>query len=284
MKMYFLKLSTVLCLIALFGLAACDNELDLRSNETEEAQIAEAASVGENETDEVLELLDAAETALDPASNGRAATWDYPCAELTNDETAKIITIDFGDGCVGPYGRERSGKVLIAYSGVVNDGVSNRIITFENYEVNNRSVTGTIELRDISENTDGTLESTKRLIDLTVTFPNGESIVYNGSRTRKWLEGVRDGDPSNNVFEITGSVEGVASNGRTFTHRIVEPIVVDWSCRTAGNFARVAGLVEVERLRGFVNRTRSVDYGDGECDDQITITIGSRTFVVTVQD
>lgn len=284
MKMPFLKTSVALFLVALFALVSCDNELDLRSNETEEAQLAEDASLGENETDDVLEMLDEVETSLDPSSGGRSASWSYACAEVTNNEQTKIITIDFGDGCVGPYGRQRRGKIFIAYSGTVNDGISNRIITFENYFVNNRGISGTIELRDISINTDETVQSTKRLTNLTVTFPNGRSIVYNGSRTRKWLEGVRDGDPSNNVFEITGSIEGVATNGRSFTHRIVEPIISDWSCRAAGNFARVAGVVEVERLRGFVNRKRTVDYGDGTCDNQITVTIGSRTFVVTVQE
>ncbi|MCU0418752.1 MAG: hypothetical protein MUC38_03770 [Cyclobacteriaceae bacterium] len=284
MKMFVLKPAVVLCWVALFALASCDNELDLRNNETEEAQIAENASLGENETDDVLEMLDEVESALDPNAGGRTAGWKYPCAQVTNDAQARIITIDFGDGCAGPYGRQRRGKIFIAYSGAINDGVSNRIITFGNYVVNNRGLSGTIELRDISTNTDGTVQSVKRLTNLTVTFPNGGSMVYNGSRTRTWLEGVRDGDPTNNVFEITGSIEGVATNGRTFTHRIIEPIISDWSCRAAGNFARVAGVVEVERLKGFVSRKRTVDYGDGTCDNQITVTIGNRTFVVTVQE
>jgi hypothetical protein len=139
-------------------------------------------------------------------------------------------------------------------------------------------------LRDIQENVDGTVQSTKKLVALTISFPNGESMVYNGERTRLWLEGVRDGDPSNNVFQTTGTIEGIGSNGRTFSHKIVEPIISDWSCAAAGSFARVSGLVEIEKLNGFVSRKRSVNYGDGECDKKITITIGDRTFEITEVD
>lgn len=269
-------------LIALFclGLAAtsCNDDENLVSNESDEANLTELASVGENESDDVLEVLDQAEMSFAAESAARTTAM---CATVTNDSENKILTIDFGDGCVGPYGRTRSGKILIAYSGTVNDGISNRIITFDNYVVNNKAVTGSIELRDITVNDDGTISSTKKLVGLTVTFPNGESVTYNGSRTREWIEGMRDGDPSNNVFRLTGSVEGVWSNGRTFTHAIVEPIISDWSCAADGGFARVSGIVEVKRLGGYVNRKRVTNYGEGTCDNTFTVTIGARTFQIT---
>lgn len=284
MKTTFLKTSIATVLLGTMLLVACDSENDLRNNESEEATIAEVSSVAENETDDVLEMTNEVEAALTGDAAGRSSEWGYPCAEVVKDEVAKTITIDFGTACVGPYGRIRSGKVMISYSGEINDGISNRIITFENYVVNNKGVEGQIELRDIQENADGSVQSTKKMIDLTVTFPNGQSVTYNGSRTRVWTEGVRDGDPSNNIFEITGSVEGVWSTGRTFTHKIVEPIIADWSCAAAGNFARVDGLVEIEKLNGYVSRKRTIDYGDGNCDNKITVTIGSRTFEITEID
>jgi hypothetical protein len=284
MKTSFLKSTLLAVLFAALTLSSCDNENRLRDNEQEEAMLAENAAVAENESDDLLEITDQVEVFLGESARARAGTWDYPCAVVTNDELNNVITIDFGTSCIGPYGRERSGKIFIAYNGEVNDGISNRIITFENYVVNNKGVSGSVELRDIQENTDGTVQSTKKLVAFTITFPNGESMVYNGSRTRLWLEGVRDGDPSNNVFEITGTVEGIGSNGRTFSHKIVEPIIADWSCAAAGNFARVSGIVEIEKLSGFVSRKRTVDYGNGECDSTITVTIGSRTFEINKVD
>lgn len=274
----FLKTSLMAIFCIALTATSCSDDETLVDNESEEAELAELSSIGENESDDVLEVLDQVEISADGSEAGRV---NALCATVTNDTENKILTVDFGEGCVGPYGRTRSGKILIAYSGVVNDGISNRIITFENYVVNNRAVTGSIELRDITVNEDETITSTKKLVGLTVTFPNGQFVSYTGSRTRVWTEGVRDGDPSNNVFEITGSVEGIWSNGRTFTHRITEKIVSDWSCAAEGGFARVSGVVEVERLGGFIKRKRITRYGDGTCDNRITVIIGTRTFEVT---
>ena len=273
----FLKTSLMAIMCIALVATSCSDDETLVDNETEEAEMAELASVGENESDDVLEVLDQVEMSEGGSESARV---NQLCAVVTNDAENKILTIDFGDGCVGPYGRTRSGKILIAYSGEVNDGISNRIITFENYVVNNRAVTGSIELRDIVINEDGTISSTKKLVALTITFPNGQFVIYNGSRTRLWTEGVRDGDPTNNVFEITGSVEGTWSNGGTFTHAIVEPIISNWACAAEGGFARVAGVVEIERLRGFVKRKRVIRYGDGTCDNTIVVIIGTRTFEI----
>lgn len=277
---YLITLLAVVCLS--FFATSCLND-DLLDNESEEAALTEVAAVAENESDDILEVIMDAESTqpiIDPI--GRTTDWDYPCATLTNDTENFIFTIDFGSGCVGPYGRTRSGKIIVAYEGSLHDGFSDRIITFENYVVNNREISGQIELRNTMENLDGSRLSTKKLVDFKVEFPNGHSVSYNGERNRLWTEGVMDEDPSNNVFEITGSVTGTWSTGRTFTHTIVEPIISKWSCAAEGGFARVAGVVEVQRLNGFVNRTRITDYGDGTCDNEITITIGQRVYTITL--
>lgn len=275
---FFLKTSLMAILCIALAATSCSDDETLMDNENEEAALAELSSVGENESDDVLEVLDQVEMSY---GGDEGAKVSESCATVTNDSENHILTIDFGEGCVGPYGRTRSGKIFIAYSGTINDGVSNRIITFEDYVVNNRAVTGSIELRDITVNEDGTISSTKKLVGLTITFPNGEFVSFTGSRTRVWTDGVRDGDPYNNKFQLTGSVDGVWSNGRTFRHTIVEPIISDWSCAATGGFARIAGVVEIERLRGFVKRIRKIYYGDGTCDNRIVIVIGSRTFEIT---
>ncbi len=261
---------------------SCDREDALnQGSEQEEEQIIESASISEEATDDILEIALVAEDEL-AAEGGRMNS--ELCAVVTHDKENQTVTIDFGDGCIGPYGRERKGKIIIKYSTELGDDVANRIITFEDFFVNNKGVSGTIELRDISVNASGNLQSVKRLIELTISFPNGESIVYNGSRTREWISGAGDEDPTNNVYRITGSVEGKSTNGRSFTHEIVEPIIADWSCAAQGKFARVAGVVEMTRLGGYTNRKRTVDYGEGECDNKIVVTTFRRTYTVTIEE
>ena len=279
MKTKFLSSLYAVILAGLF-LTACDRDENLsQGTDEEEEQTMESASVGEDASDDALEITSHVEAELS-ATGGRSASTH--CATITTDIEAKTVTIDFGEGCVGPYGKERKGKIIITYSGEIGDSLANRIITFENYFVNNKGITGTIELRDISINVAGNLQSVKKLVDLTISFQNGERIVFNGSRTRELISGYADGILTNNIYRITGSVAGVSTTGRTFTHEIIEPIIADWSCASAGNFARVSGKVEMTRLGGYVSRKRTVDYGDGECDNVITITTFRRTYVVTV--
>lgn len=279
MKTKFLKSIYVLALAAGLMLVACNEDGLRQGSDEEEEQTMEAASVGEEASDDALEI--AYEAELELSAGGRKKVSD--CPVVTKDVENKKITVDFGDGCIGPHGRERSGKIIITYSGEIGDSIANRIITFENFFVNNKGVTGTIELRDISINNAGNLQSVKRLIDLTITFPNGESIVFNGDRTREWLSGSGDSDPANNVFRITGSIAGESTTGRSFTHEITVPVISDWSCAAQGNFARISGRVEMTKLGGYKNRKRIVDYGDGECDNIITVITIRRTYTVTVE-
>lgn len=279
MKTKFVNSLFAVLLAGLF-LTACDREDNFKQGtDEEEEQTLESASVGEDASDDALEISSQVDTEL-AAAGGRVNTL---CATVTKDVENKIVTIDFGDGCVGPYGKERSGKIFVAYSTEIGDSLSNRIITFENYFVNNKGVSGTIELRDISINDAGNLQSVKKLIDLTISFPNGEEVVFNGSRTRELISGYADGILSNNIYRITGSVSGSSTTGRSFTQEITEPIIADWSCAAQGNFARVSGKVEMTKLGGYSARKRTVDYGDGECDNVITITTFRRTYVVTIQ-
>jgi hypothetical protein len=276
----FNSISTLLFILSLLASCQQDESLD-QGTEQEEEQVIESASVSEDASDDALEMSALAETQL--TAVGGKAEHDL-CAEITHDVLNNKIIVDFGDGCVGPYGRERRGKIIITYSGEIGDSIANRIITFENYFVNNKGVTGTIELRDIAINAEGNLQCTKRLIDLTITYPNGVSVVFNGNRVREWIAGAGDDNRFNNLYRITGRVTGVWCNGRTFTHEIVEPIIADWSCAEKGNFARVAGVVEVTKLGGYKDRKRTVDYGDGECDNVIEITTFRRSYSVVVKD
>jgi hypothetical protein len=258
------------------SMVACkDNSEDFAD---EEATVQNSA-VGDNEADDVSQVSYAAEFDAKSARSERALP---VCAVVTNDKTNKILTIDFGTGCTGAYGRTRSGKMLIQYSGILGDSAANRTITFENYKVNGKSIEGTIEVRDILKNGAGNLQATRKLTNLKVTFSNGKSVTINGSRTREWIAGAGDTNPDNNKYRITGTLEGSTSTGRSFTQEITTPIVVDFACAKEGKFARVSGVVEITKVGGFGTRKRTVDYGDGTCDNTITVTTFRRTYTITV--
>jgi hypothetical protein len=202
--------------------------------------------------------------------------------EVIKNEEAKTITLDFGEGCVGPYGRERSGKVIITYSGTFGDNLANRVITFEDYFVNDKQITGKLELRDFNVSANSNLTLTRKAIDYAVHFPNGNTFTLNGSTTIEWLEGEGDFDRSNNVLMITGSYTGVSSRGRNVSFEITEPVIVSFPCGEEGKFLRVDGKTELRVSNAVGARVRTVDYGDGDCDETIVVTINDRIFTITL--
>lgn len=265
--------SAVLGAMTLFS---CEKENIQPLTEDEEVEIAESSSSLENATLEELESIE--ETLIENPEGGRVAAG---CATVTRDQENKIITIDFGSGCVGPFGRERSGKIFITYGGVFGDNLANRVITFENYYVNNKNITGKIEHRDFNE-VEGNITHTRKHTDLKITFPNGYSITSNGSTTVTWLEGQGDEDRFNNVYTISGSYTGITSRGVTITRTITEDLLVNTSCLAEGGFAIVGGKIEVKVTNRNRQRTRTIDYGDGTCDQTITVTINDKVFTITI--
>jgi hypothetical protein len=77
------------------------------------------------------------------------------------------------------------------------------------------------------------------------------------------------------VFQITGSASGVNRNNLAYTVNITSPIVKRTSC----------SWIESGRLDITPDgkAIRTVDYGNGNCDNQATLTINGNAFAFTMQ-
>lgn len=267
----------VLCAVLFFA-QACDDEKESSMTEEEEVEIAEESNAAENTMEEDLQDFEGmiAESGSD---DGRVAE---ACVVVTRNAEAKTITLDFGDGCVGPHGRERSGKVIVTYGGEFDDNLANRVITFDDYFVNNREITGRIELRDFNLNEQGNLTLTRKLVAYAVHFPEGHEFEINGSTTIEWIGGQGDDDHSNDVLSMTGAYTGESTRGRKVNFTIVEPVIASFPCRAEGNFLRVDGKTELKISNASRVRVRTVDYGDGDCDGIIVITINNKQLTITL--
>ena len=267
----------VFCAALLFA-QSCDDEKETPVSEQEEVAIADDSNSAENTMDEDVQAFEEA-IAESSSDGGRVSTG---CAVVIRNAEAKTITLDFGTGCVGPYGRERSGKVIITYGGEFDDHLANRVITFEDYFVNNKEITGKIELRDVNLNEEGNITFTRKMIGYTVHFPDGNTFELNGSTTVEWLEGAGDDDRTNDVLRITGSHVGESTRGRKVEFTIIEPVIASFACRAEGKFLRVEGKTEIKISSAGGARVRTVNYGDGTCDDTIVITVNNKVLTITI--
>jgi hypothetical protein len=279
----------ILCSGFLFSCQTDGDSLNSDVPESEVVDIFATSTAADDAAEFEIELSYMAQDELGGSKSGRERTNFADCAIITKDSINKILTIDFGDGCEGPRGKVRKGKIIINYDGDMEAKTVSRLISFDNYFVDGNKFGGNIEVNKSIEGGSAIMISERTLKNFTVAYPEGKVTKTNGTMTREWLEGFGDEDKNTNLVRLTGSIQGVSSNGRVFKTEIVAPVILSYGCAAEGGFLRVAGTVKMavgkivdESLeRGFL---RVVDYGDGSCDKEYTVTVFGKEKVVTKRD
>ncbi len=198
------------------------------------------------------------------------------CALITFSEPLgtypNTMTIDFGTGCIGYLGIERSGKVMATFTGPYKEEGTVITIVPEDYHVNGNLVEGTKTITNIGLNDAGNITFTVIVVDGKITLEDGSAIEWDAEREREWLEGDETLEIGDDVYLITGGSTGVNREDIPFTETITTELRVELDCRYI-----VSGVREITP-EGI--ETRIVDYGDGDCDNLITVTIGGSTFEI----
>jgi hypothetical protein len=196
------------------------------------------------------------------------------CPTVTYDKTStpKVMTIDFGKACTGKDGKIRSGKIIVTSTSFDNIKLE-RTKTFENFVVDGKKIEGSIgKTITIDREDHSRVAVTKE--NVSVTFPdNGGKAQRKAEMTREYkLNSI--GNIFDNVITSWGKVEFTRISGTKVTKTINEsdPLVFKISCHRL-----VSGTVNFTTSD---NRSWSVDYGDGECDNLATITQGDKTRVI----
>ena len=190
------------------------------------------------------------------------------------------LTIDFGTSCVGYMGLERSGKIIATFSGPYQDAGTTITITTDNYFVNGSKVEGTKMVVNEGLNDSGNMWFSVIVDGGLITLESGETISWNSSRVREWIEGSGTTDIEDDVYALSDgiaaeyAISGVNRDGVAFTAHIAEPLIKRLDCRYI-----TAGILEVTP-DGML--TRELDFGDGDCDNQATLTVGEFSVDITL--
>ncbi len=249
-----------------FGvLTSCTDDEGLGSQDiVEEIDLDSEASL-ESSYEDVDLIVEAGMETLAPA--GRVDRDEIlDCAAITHDEENKTITIDYGDGCEGPGGRIRAGKILISYSDHRLVPGAFRETTFEGFSVDGVQVEGTRRVDNISESLDDNPTFSITLTGGKLTFEDETTVTREASRVRTWI---RASNPANDTTEVTGNANGSRRDGVSYTMEITERLVYKRSCWARGVFIPVSGV----KVFTSGDNVAVVDYGDGECDYEVTISI-----------
>lgn len=190
-----------------------------------------------------------------------------------NDSTywPKTVSIDFGtEGCEGPFGNIRKGKIIINITDRYLKQGSVRAVIFEDFYINDFKVEGTKTVTNEGRNDDGFMYFSVELTGGKVTTPAGKVITHEFSKTRTWIEGEQT--PRwrwDDKYLIEGEASGINRFGIAYTRTITTPLLVATSCRWI-----MSGVVEIQpEDRPLI----LLNFGNGECDDVATITVNGET-------
>lgn len=187
----------------------------------------------------------------------------------TLDGFPVTLHMNYGTGCVGTDGKTRKGMIHCEFKNSW-DGVNDTVlITLDNYYVNDIHYEGNIQVIKSGNS------FTQRVTNGRCTKSDWE-ILWASTRTCTWVAGQNTTtDPNDDVFEFTGNANGTNREGKTFEVNITSPLVRSKTCTwiTKG----IMTIIPEGRAE------REVDFGDGTCDNQATLTINGNKFQFNLQ-
>lgn len=203
----------------------------------------------------------------------------------TKDAPAGTVTIDFGTAgtCNDPHGVTRKGKIIVTYSGMrwaVGSFINVRLVNFYR---NTTHVEGNLTLTTQTSADSLHLQFESVLDSGKVTFGDGKFITRIHDLTRVWI---RSAVPFNDQWitlantpnSSNGSSAGMAKDGKIYTTQITKQLIEKVSCMTKKVFIPVSGT----KLVTVGNQQYLVNYGDGTCDNIITVTLNGKQKQITV--
>lgn len=196
----------------------------------------------------------------------------------TNENPSGTITIDFGAGCEDILGNVRKGKIIITFSGKKFLPGSTVKTTFVGYSINSIQLSG---VRTLTNITASNVEAPKFQIELVeglAIWPDATTATREHCLVRTWERAQNPTQDRMVVNQCAGAevaASGTNRRGRAYTMSIIEPLVYKRGCPIA-----------VEGVKQFVDvatgKVITVDYGDGDCDRIITISVDGNSRSVNV--
>ncbi len=249
--------------------SSCNKNTDTT---TEESVASDDATAEANFSDE-SKIVD-----ISAYENGLMKT-NGTCPAVTIDtaSTPHSMTLDFGTtNCLGVDGKYRRGSIIITWTGRYRQTGTVITHTFNNFYQNDNKIEGTKTVTNMGLNNAGHLYFNVIITNAKITKTTGKIITWNSTRTREWIQGANTPTVLDDIYNITGSGSGTDGNNNAYTMLITKAINVDFGCQ----YHITSGTIEITPTGKL---TRTIDYGNGNCDDQGTLTVGKQTVVFKIK-
>ncbi len=241
------------------------------------------------------DIIRQAQGGLEIALADSNIAWNR-CATITKDSINTVFpfnfTMDFGlTNCIDSDGRQRRGRLICEISDEWNKEGATLSITSEGYHLSNFSLEGDAEITYDGINAASKPSFSVVISDASISSDGKPTITWESTQGRVMEEGfetvgftINPEDSTflgssaqlDDVYIYDESASGINADGRSYTLETVEPVRYELECRYV-----VSGRVELvpEALK-----KRDVYFGNGNCDDEVLVTIDDEEYAVEIQD
>lgn len=230
----------------------------------------------ENYFAEIKDISDDAAASLEGLKSSMSS-YLGPCADITidNQDTLFVLTVDFGEeNCLCNDGRNRRGKIINTYSGAYwQEGTEITHIT-EEYFVNDNEVILSKTVNNQGADNNGHPTFILEESGSVILAETGDTITRTAIRQRNWVEGYDTFIRNDDVFLISGNAEGTDRLGRSYEAEITSPLRREIGCPHFVSGVRTRSIGDLP--------VRTLDYGDGECDNTATLIINEQEYTITL--
>ncbi len=202
--------------------------------------------------------------------NPNTMNWIGACATITvtGSFPTKNIKIDFGAGCTSPNGVVRKGIMNIVLTDSVRTPGSKATITFDNFYVNGYRKEGTIVRTNTTVAGSNTRSHNRTVTDGKITAPSGKYWLHTCNLDITQTAGVSTPcDITDDVYQISGTRTTTNSEGKTRTGTTQTPLQKKTVCSNIDQ-----GILKIQGP----NHYAIIDFGNGTCDNQATISVDGR--------
>ena len=265
-----MKTSGILFILFLLILAGCQKDsTTTTTSQPGDNNSSEGSIVISDRTFEGLNGLVYGYIATSGLKSGTLGTCPSITATL-NASFPIIITCDWGTGCISAEdGITRSGKIIVSLSGLMNVVSSVATFTFNNFVNDGNKITGVHKITYKGLNTGNNLPRYNVFTEAKIEFPDKKFIDYRAEHIRLHAEGSSTLTLTDDVWRIEGSSSGKTREGVAWTANYPSALVKKASCKWFSS-----GTVLITPMG---EPARTINFGDGICDNKATLTIGDKT-------
>ncbi|HOZ68956.1 MAG TPA: hypothetical protein PLU11_06555 [Chitinophagaceae bacterium] len=280
-----------------FIFTSCQKEQSQSEQDAQEVEASRISGESESEAETVFNgVFDDAMGVNDEVGIGGTGVFGRlnvcPTVTITRPNLPDLfpvrVEMDFGaNGCIGPDGHFRKGKVITVYTKRLLIPGAVAETSFDGFYVDSVHVEGTHKITNISTVvTAGTPPVDRKfrvvIINGKLTKPNGNYISWNSEKTISQVEGLGTILPMDDIFKIEGGSRGQVKRGNLlvgFNSNITEPLMKRFNCRWIAK-----GIVKTVRLNASTNSpwVATLNFGIGNCDNLAVLTINGVSYQITL--